>query len=237
VEKFRSGLAALAASSAPVFLALACRSAQTNEPSLHPGINEPYLARDIDIAEWTARFEREGRSVYDRRDEIISLAAIAPGSVVADIGAGTGLFVPLLAAATGPKGRVIAVDIVPQFLEHIEQRAREQGLANVEVALCSERSVGLPERSIDVAFLCDVYHHFEFPQSTLASIRSALRPGGELILIDFERIPGESAEWVMDHVRAGKAEVIRELGAAGFAHVEELELGPADTFFLRFARP
>lgn len=78
----------------------------------------------------------------------------------------------------------------------------------------------LAPQSIDVAFICDTYHHFEYPRSTMASIRSALRPGGQLIIIDFIRIPGVSRDWILDHVRAGREEVIAEVKSDGFTLIE-----------------
>ena len=92
----------------------------------------------------------------------------------------------------------------------------------VEARLCSENSADLPADSIDLAFLCDVYHHFEFPRNSMGSLHHALRDGGEVVIVDFERIPGVSREWILGHVRAGKAEVFAELDSYGFELVEEL---------------
>ena len=213
----------------------ACRS----EPlslSVNPGINEPYLAETIDVGDWVQRFEREGRTVFDNRADIVAAAHVQPGSIVADVGAGTGLFVPMLSRAVGPRGQVIAVDIVPDFLEHIEERAAAAGLENVGTVLCTERSIELPRESVDLAFLCDVYHHFEYPSDTLASIHRALQPGGTLIVIEFERIEGESSDWILEHVRAGREVFAAEILAAGFELFEEVDLGMDDTYFLRFRK-
>lgn len=206
------------------------------EHSAHPGINDPYLAGDVDVDEWLERFEREGRTVYDARHDIVADLRLAPGDRVADVGTGTGLFVPLLARAVGDEGRVVAVDIVPEFLEHVRARAAALELDNVDTVQCTERSVELDHASVDLAFVCDVYHHFEYPQSTLASLHRAIAPGGALVVLDFEREPGESSEWVLGHVRAGRDQVVGEIEAAGFRLTEQRDLGE-DTFFLRFARP
>jgi ubiquinone/menaquinone biosynthesis C-methylase UbiE len=154
---------------------------------------------------------------------------------VADIGAGTGLFMPYFSRAVGPTGKVIAVDIVPAFVAKLKGRAAELGLANVSTVLCTERSVELPPASIDVAFICDVYHHFEYPQSSLASIRKALKPGGTLVVVEFKRIPGVSSEWIMNHVRAGQEVFEAEIAAAGFARIGESPI-LKDNYILRFRR-
>ena len=103
--------------------------------------------------------------------------------------------------------------------------------------LCSDRSIRLPSNSLDVVFVCDTYHHFEYPRSTLASIRRALKPGGKLIVVDFERIPGKSRPFILNHVRAGKQVFRNEIVDAGFRFVDELAM-PAlrENYLLRFER-
>ena len=213
-----------------------CRAAAPVEPeaSVRPGVNRAYQSPDVGT--WVERFEREGREIFDLREEIVAACSLRPGDDVADIGAGTGLFVPILARATGPTGTVVAVDIVPEFIEHVEARAREAGLDNVRSVLCTERSVELPRDSIDLAFLCDSYHHFEFPRSTMTSIHEALRPGGAVIVIDFERKPGRSSDWVLGHVRAGSETVVAEIERYGFRLVETIDVGLRENYMLRFER-
>lgn len=205
------------------------------EQSVKPGVNKEYLKPDLDAAQWVERFEREGREIYDHREAIVAAARIKPGAVVADIGAGTGLFIPYFSRAVGPKGKVYAVDIVPAFLERIKQRAAAEGLANVQTVLGTERSVELPPNSIDLAFICDVYHHFEFPQSSMASLHRALRPGGEVLLVEFKRIPGTSSDWILNHVRAGQEVYTAEIEAAGFKQIEEQDL-LKDNYVVRFRK-
>jgi ubiquinone/menaquinone biosynthesis C-methylase UbiE len=205
------------------------------EASVRPGINVELLQPDLDVRQWVERFEREGREIFDRRQEIVRAARIRPGMSVADIGAGTGLFTPLLAEAVGPRGTVYAVDIVKSFLALIEERAAAGGLRNVRTVLCSDRSVGLPPDSVDLAFICDTYHHFEYPRNSMASLHRALRAGGEVVLIDFKRIPGESSDWVLNHVRAGQDVVEAEILAAGFRKTAE-ERFLKDNYLVRFRK-
>jgi len=226
------GLAVSGCKTAP---ASASTAPLSPEPSVKPGINAEYLKPDLDVAQWVERFEREGREIYDHRDSIVAAARLKPGSVVADIGAGTGLFTPYFSRAVGTKGRVYAVDIVPAFLERIKQRAASEGLANVQTVLCTERSVELPTNSIDFAFICDVYHHFEYPHSSLASLHRALRPGGEVFLVEFKRLPGKSSDWILNHVRAGQEVFVAEIEAAGFKQIEEQDL-LKDNYVVRFRK-
>jgi len=205
------------------------------EPSAKPGINAEYLKPDLDVTQWVERFEREGREIYDQRAAIVAAARLKPGMVMADIGAGTGLFTSAFSRAVGPKGKVYAVDIVPTFLDRIKERAASEGLANVQTVLCTERSVELPPNSIDLAFICDVYHHFEYPQSSLASLHRALRPGGEVLLVEFKRVPGQSSDWILNHVRAGQEVFTAEITAAGFQQIQEQDI-LKDNYVVRFRK-
>ncbi len=207
------------------------------EQSIRPKINENFLDADLDVEQWLQRFEGESREVFVGRDEVLQACDIAPGASVADIGAGTGLYTMLFAKAVGSEGWVFGVDIAPRFLEHLNERAGNTGVENLTAVLGSQRSVNLPPESIDLAFICDTYHHFEYPRSTLMSLHRALRNGGSLIIVDFERIPGESREWIVNHVRAGKEQFRREVEAAGFEFVEEVDISSLkENYFLRFRK-
>jgi len=196
-----------------------------------PDINKPF--RDPDVNRFIKAFEHEGRSIYDKRDEVLKACAVKPEMTIADVGAGTGLYSRLFAKAVGPKGRVYAVDIAKKFVDHTIETCRQQKLDNVVGVVCTDKSVELPPESIDMAFICDTYHHFEYPQDTMHSIYKALRPDGALYVIDFERIKGKSPEWIMRHVRAGKEVFSKEIESAGFEKVDEFHLFK-DNYFLKF---
>jgi predicted methyltransferase len=213
----------------------AAPAAAAAEPSVKPGINTEFLKPSLSLTQWVERFEREGREIFTERGKIVAAAKVRPGMAVADIGAGTGLFTPLFSQATGPKGRVYAVDIAKDFLTHIDQRAAAAGLKNVQTVLCTERSVELPASSIDLAFICDTYHHFEYPRNTMASLHRAMRAGGELVVVDFKRIPGQSSDWILNHVRAGQEVFTAEIEAAGFKQIEQIDL-LKDNYVLRFRK-
>ncbi|QDS97554.1 class I SAM-dependent methyltransferase [Adhaeretor mobilis] len=217
-----------------------CQAVATPEKptSVKPGINDSFLDPNLDVDDWVARFEVESREIFRARDKIVTLLKLTAGDVVADIGAGTGLFVEPFARAVGPTGQVLAIDIAPAFVERVSEIAKTKKLPNVTPVLGGEDNVRLPPESIDVAFICDTYHHFENPQASLASIQRALKHGGQLVVIDFERIPGVSREWTLGHVRAGKGTFRREIEQAGFEFVEEALFEELEeNYFLRFRKP
>ena len=206
--------------------------------SVKPGINDRFLSDDLDVDEYVGIFEGESREIAVSRAAIVAVLGLEEGMRVADVGAGTGLFLEVLGAGVGKSGVVYAVDISPWFIEHLEQRASAAGLAQIETVLCTERSVELPPASVDLAFVCDTYHHFEYPASTLHSLFGALRLNGRLVVVDFERIPGVTSDWLMNHVRADKATFRAEIEAGGFVFEDEVDVdGLSENYVLRFRRP
>jgi predicted methyltransferase len=208
-------------------------SATAQEQSVRPGINRHFA--DPDWQRWVNTFERPGREVYDQRHAIVAASKVRPGMTVADIGAGTGLFTRLLAPAVAPDGTVYAIDIASTFIDNILRTCREQGLSNVTGIVNTPADIGLPADAIDLAFITDTYHHFEYPRQTLASIHQALRSAGRVIIIDFRRDPRISTKWVMGHVRGNKAQVIQEMQAAGFRLVDDKPLMRTN-YFLEFVK-
>jgi predicted methyltransferase len=217
-----------------VALLLLALPAGAQDKSVNPGINKQF--ENPKVEEFVGRFERDGRDPYDHRHEVIKAIGQKPGMAVADIGAGTGLFTRLFSPLVGPEGKVYAVDIAATFVEHIERQAKTDGMTNIRGVVCTADSVNLPPNSIDLAFICDAYHHFEYPHKTMRSIHRALKPGGAVILIDFQRLEGVSSDFVMTHVRAGQEVFTKEITDAGFRQVEERKGLLKESYFVRFEK-
>jgi ubiquinone/menaquinone biosynthesis C-methylase UbiE len=179
----------------------------------------------------------ESREIYTQRAALADLLALRPGMAVADVGAGSGFMVEEFARRVGAAGKVYAVDINAKLLERIAANAKQHSLSQIQTVLTPEDAVNLPAGSVDLIFICDTYHHFEYPQKSLAGVHRALRAGGELILIEFHREPGQSPGWILEHVRAGQTEFTREIEAAGFAFVR-VEPAPflTQNYVLRFRK-
>ena len=207
--------------------------ASAQDKSVRPGINKAF--ENPDVKEYVGKFEVESREVFTKRKEIVAACKLKPGMVIADVGAGTGLFTRLFAREVGEKGKVFAVDIAPKFIEHIKQTCDKAGIKNVQGVVCKQDTVELPENSVDLVFICDTYHHFEFPFKTMASIHRALRPGGQVVVVDFQRIPGKSREWVLNHVRAGEKTVVQEIVSSGFKKIGEEKI-LSENYLVRFEK-
>ena len=200
------GLPVVAFACLAVFTAATARAAdvpQSNGPAPYPAeMNKKFTDPDVDIQQFVKQFENETRGVYVKRQEITRAVGLRPGDAVADIGAGTGLFTQLFAEKVGPKGTVYAVDIAPAFVKYIAEQAKLHGHERVvKTVLNTQDSAELPPGSIDVAFTCNTYHHFEHPEKMLASIHRALRPSGRLVVIDFD-LRKDSGAFVKERARA-----------------------------------
>ncbi len=203
------------------------------ESGANPEINRAY--QNPNIKDWVQRFETEGRDIYDKRQEIVEAAGIKPGMTVADVGAGTGLFTRLFSTKVGSSGKVIAVDISKPFIDNILRTSKSQGLNNVTGIVNTQNDTKLNPNSVDVVFISDTYHHFENPTPIMQSIHRALRADGALVVIDFKRVEGKSSAWVMEHVRSGKEETIKEIETMGFKLVEDKDF-LRDNYFLKFRK-
>lgn len=206
-----------------LILSLACLflfhlNIRAQEKSLAPGINERFKEQpDQSIKQFD--FSSNDPKL---QKEILETCKLKPGMDVADIGAGSGVHARLFAEKVLPVGKVYAVDIVQEFLDHIDTTSKENGIKNVKCVLGSDTSCNLGPSSVDLVFTCDTYHHFEYPYKMMTSIHKALRPNGQFIIVDFK-----DKSW---HVRADSKTVIEEISKAGFTLIESREF--SNMFFI-----
>ena len=207
------------------------------EQNVSPEINKSFKNPNVKVDMWADRFSGESREVFAERLSVLGALNLQPGDRIVDIGAGTGLYVKLFAETVGATGKVYANDISQPFLNFIEKNAAADGLVNVETILGADKTTGLPDASVDVVFHSDVYHHFEYPQTMVRDIARTLVAEGEMFVLDFERIEGITPQRLLDHVRAGKEVVIKEIESSGFQLVEEIELPKLkENYLLRFRK-
>lgn len=129
----------------------------------------------------------ETRDRVNEAEDIMDRAGIRPGMTVADIGAGEGYYTVRLAKRVGSQGRVLAEDIVPEVIDALGQRVNRENWTNVSVKLGTPENPMLPENSFDRIFLVHMYHEIEEPYAFLWHMRPALKPGGEVIVVDAMR--------------------------------------------------
>jgi ubiquinone/menaquinone biosynthesis C-methylase UbiE len=236
--RIRGAMVGLSVGLVAISVAVAADATKSQGPAPYPAsMNQKFTAPDVDIEQFVQRFENDSRDVYAKRESIVRAINLKPGDAVADIGAGTGLFTMLFADRVGKKGTVFAVDISPAFVKYIGERAKKRSFEHIVKTVRNEEdSVGLTPGSIDAAFLCDTYHHFEQPEKMLASIHKALRPDGRLVIVDFN-LHKDASEFVKKRARAPKEVYIREIASAGFRLIDKKDAPSlADDFYAEFQR-
>jgi precorrin-6B methylase 2 len=157
-------------------------------PRSADGIGKRYMGREIaGVMGWqgAAWLEREEREQEERGDLLLRELGLKPGMVVADIGAGTGYYARRMAPLVGSTGQVLAVDVQPEMIEMATAMAKKANITNIKPVLCTVDDVKLPEASVDLAIMVDVYHELEFPFEVMESIVRALKPGGRLVFVEY----------------------------------------------------
>jgi ubiquinone/menaquinone biosynthesis C-methylase UbiE len=194
-------------------------SAQTrylNKAGDPNGIDKWYMGRQIAHVmshfgiEWLERPERE---FEENTTTLIKNLQLQPGMNVADIGAGSGYHSRLISKKIG-KGKVYAVDVEPIMLVYLKQRIAQENLQNIVPVLGTISSVSLPNESVDMMLLVDVYHEFSHPYEMGLSMFNALKPNGKLVLVEF-RAEDESVPIKTIH-KMSEAQAVKELKAVGF---------------------
>lgn len=172
------------------------------------------------------------RDAYQKPHEVLTALAIEPGEVIADIGAGSGYFTFRLAHRVGDKGRVYAVDISPDMIRHLNRRIRELKAMNVTAILADADDPLLADASIDRFFFSDSWHHIENQSKYLSLIKRMLKPGGEIIMIDFHK--KELPVGPPMQMKIAREDLIRQMESNGFRLTKEHTFLPYQ-YFLVFA--
>jgi ubiquinone/menaquinone biosynthesis C-methylase UbiE len=181
--------------------------------------------------------ESASRLANLRPAELVARLEIRPGSTVVDLGTGTGNLLKDLSLAVGPKGRVIAEDIHADFIERARKHAKSLGLKNVEFVLGTETDPKLTAGTSDLILVVDAYHHFDYPERMLAAIKSGLRPGGRLAIVEYHKKRGAmevNPDFALTHIRAGAEQVVREIEAAGFTMLWRRDHAPDRQYVVVF---
>jgi predicted methyltransferase len=183
-----------------------------------------------DPAEWAKVFDAPDRDAWQRPEQVVAALGLRPGQHVADLGAGTGYFSRYLSRAVGPTGAVLAVDSEPNLVAWLRDRAEREGTGNVVPVLGSRDTPRLPAGSVDLVLIVDTYHHIDARVAYFAALRAALRPGGRVAVIDWQKRPLPVGP-EMDH-KLAREQVVDEMARAGYALVEEPTTLPYQYFLV-----
>ena len=182
--------------------------------------------------DWMATLEAPERVAGLKIPEVIAAMKLSPGDVVGDLGAGSGLFVVPLSRAVGAKGKVLAVEIDPNFFPHIQQKAAAAGIANVRTVTGEPTDPTLPE-ALDVALLHDVLHHVENPAAYIKGLAKYLKPTSRIVVVDYLTKQGPHRD--DPSLQVGKDEAARLMASIGFKPVDDVPLFP-DKYVVIYGR-
>jgi ubiquinone/menaquinone biosynthesis C-methylase UbiE len=196
--------------------------AKRDQLQMHQLHNDPKAYRNA--------LEDPKRDEYQKPHEVVTVLKIKPGEVIADIGAGTGYFTFRLAHFVGDKGKVYAIDVSPDMIRHINRRIRETKTANVVSILSEPDDPLLPDGSVNRIFICDVWHHVENQKKYLALMKKILKPGGEIVMIDFHKKDLPFGPPVQ--MKIAREDLIKQLESSGFRLSNEHTFLPYQYFLV-----
>ena len=177
------------------------------------------------------------RASWQHPDRVITSLCLKPGDHVADIGAGDGYFTFLLAEAVGPEGKVYAVEVTDVKVRKLAKRAAEKGYTNVEVILGPFDDPLLPDQTIDLAFLCNTYHHIDNRPTYFSQLRSDLRQNGRVAIIDLRGdLTGIARLFVSPAHRTPSKQLYEEMDEAGYERIGSFDYLPVQNFIIFAAR-
>ena len=199
-------------------------AAKRDQDQMHQLHNDP--------KSYIGALEDPKRDTYQKPHEVLTALNIKPGEVIADIGAGSGYFTFRLAHFVGDKGKIYAVDVSPDMVRHVNRRIRETKTTNVVTVLADNDDPLLPDRSVNRFFICDVWHHVGNQTKYLSLMKKMLKPGGEVVMIDFYK--KELPFGPPMQMKIAREDLIKQMETNGFRLSKEHTFLPHQ-YFLVFA--
>ena len=189
-----------------------------------PAVAARYMGRKIATtmhytgADWLMRESRQREEDCKR---LLKELHVKPGQIICDMGCGNGFYTLKLAQLTGTTGRVYAVDIQQEMLDMLQQRAKAAKLENISPLLGTDTDPRLPENSIDLVLMVDVYHEFSRPEAMMKAIRKSLKPGGRIALVEF-RAEDPKVPIKPEH-KMSKRQILKEFPANGLKLTDQFD--------------
>ena len=180
-----------------------------------------------DADKWAKEFDSADRDAWQKPEEVLDRLHLEASARVADIGAGTGYFSVRIARRV-PQGKVFAADVEPDMVRYLGERAQREHLSNIVPVQAASDAANLPE-PVDLILVVDTYHHIGNRTQYFAKLKSSLRAGGRLAIVDF-RADSPNGPPVQHRISPERA--AEELGAAGYALAETHRFLPRQYFLV-----
>jgi 2-polyprenyl-3-methyl-5-hydroxy-6-metoxy-1,4-benzoquinol methylase len=188
-------------------------------------------------SDWISVLESPQRVEGQKVDQVLARLSLRPGMVVADIGAGSGLFSRPLAKAVASGGMVYAVDIQQDLLDYINQRDQQAQIRNVKTVLGEFNDPKLPVRNVDLAFINDVLHHIENRAAYLKALGTYMKSSGRIAIIEMNKDDPKTPHRNQPELLVSRQEIDHWMSDAGFHQVQEFpDLFPGTKWFLIYGR-
>lgn len=210
MKKLLPGLAILSGCTSPAAHDAHGHHASHGEHASHG--DHAFHHRFENPAEWAKTFDAADRDAWQRPAELAALLELAPGLVVADIGAGIGYFLPYLSPAVGDSGKVLALDVEAEMVEYMKARAVREGLKNIEARAVDPADPALAPGTVDRVVLIDTWHHIDQRVEYTRRLAAGLKPGGSVYVVDFTL---EASHGPPPQHRLSPEKVMEELTAGG----------------------
>ena len=186
--------------------------------------------RHRDPKAYAAALEDPARDEYQKPDQVVKALDLREGEAVADIGSGTGYFTLRFAEAVGDSGTVYAVDVSPDMVRHLNRRLRDRGVGNVVTVLADPTDPLLRDGSVDRFVIVDTWHHIEDQGGYLEKMKRMLRPGGQVVHIDFKK--GDLPVGPPPGHKIARGDVVARMEEAGFRLTAEHDFLPYQYFLV-----
>lgn len=197
-------------------------------------LQRPYAATThhsfADVEHWKAVFDDPARNAWQKPAAVIAALGLHAGMSVADLGAGTGYFCSYLSAAVGTQGTVLAVEIEPNLVVNLRERAEKEAAGNVIPVLASFDNPRLPATGVDLILIVDTFHHLDDRLAYFQRMKRFLKPEGRVVIIDW--LKGERPVGPPPEHTVAREQVVEEMRTAGYTLVEEPDLLPYQYFLI-----
>ena len=188
--------------------------------------------RPSDIKEYLEHLDSPSRDAYQKPAQVVDALGVKPGMAVADLGAGSGYFTRRFAEAVTEKGKVYAIDVEPEMLTYIQESLVHMHIAyTAEFILARPDDPKLPLDSVDLIFVCNVFHHLENRAKYFSNVRGALKPNGRIAILDFYHDERSGEVGFPRHHLVPRDRVIEEMTQAGYRLAKEHSFLPRQYFF------
>jgi ubiquinone/menaquinone biosynthesis C-methylase UbiE len=186
------------------------------------------------VMEYLDRLDRPERDQDQKPAQVVDALGLKPGMHVADLGAGSGYFTRRFVEAVSETGKVYVIDVEPEALKYVEERLVQMHRPfEAEFILARPDNPKIPIESVDLIFVCNTYHHLEDRTEYFRNVKTSLKPGGRIAIVDFYHDERSGELGFPKRHLVPRETLVEEMTAAGYRLANEHTFLPRQ-YFLEF---